>query len=129
MVNHLEFDLDLTGRTMTLLGREYSLSTLLRTIVFLGAYLLLRPYLLQLTAKFQASDHDREVADDADGDSMAATGKTALRLGEIESDGEESGWGAKARRRVREERRRLEEEVERAEEEEEDAQLNALLED
>ncbi|KAI5844772.1 hypothetical protein BZA05DRAFT_157527 [Tricharina praecox] len=128
MVNHLEFGYDVAARTMTLLGREYSLATLLRTITFLGAYLLLRPYMLKLSAKFQALDHDREVGDDADGDSMAATGKTALRPDEMDSDGEETGWGAKARRRAREEMKRLEEEEGKAEEDE-DEQLNALLED
>jgi len=129
MVNHLEFGFDVAARTVTLLGREYSLATLLRTVIFLGAYLLLRPYLLQLSARYQTKDHAR------DGDVDATPTTDDDKIGsEIESDGEETGWGAAARRRARAQKRRVEEELARlrAEEEEEedgDAQLNALLED
>ena len=140
MVNHFEFAFDAQARTATLLGREYSLATLLRTVVFLGGYLLLRPYLLQLSGKFQERDHAREVRDDGDVSSPAATGRVApggaagrggdddADDGDDESDAEDDGWGARARRRARAERRRISRE-QRAADEMEDQELAALLED
>ncbi|KAF8538843.1 hypothetical protein BDD12DRAFT_840602 [Trichophaea hybrida] len=126
MVDHFSFGFDADARTVTLLGREYSLATLIRTTIFLCGYLLLRPFLLKLSGKFQASDHARDVGDD-DNESPAATGKVA-RGAEEDSDGEDEGWGAKARRRARAERQRIMEE-DREADEHEDKELEALLED
>lgn len=134
MANHFEFAFDAEARTATLMGREYSLTTLLRTLVFLGGYLLLRPYLLQLSGKFQERDHAREVRDDGDVSSPAATGRVAPggATGDAddddESDAEDNGWGARARRRARAEQRRISREQREAEEME-DQELAALLED
>jgi hypothetical protein len=127
MVDHFSFGFDIDARTVTLLGREYSLATFLRTTIFLCGYLLLRPYLLKLSGKFQASDHARDVANDNDEESPAATGKVACGA-EEDSDGEDQGWGAKERRRARAERQRIMEE-EREADEHEDKELEALLED
>lgn len=135
MANHFEFAFDAEARTATLMGREYSLTTLLRTLVFLGGYLLLRPYLLQLSGKFQEHDHAREVRDDGDVSSPAATGRVAPggATGDAdddddESDAEDNGWGTRARRRARAEQRRISREQREAEEME-DQELAALLED
>jgi hypothetical protein len=128
MVNHLEFGFNPEARTMTILGREYSLSSLLRTLIFVGAYLLLRPYLLKLGGKFQEMDHARDIGTDGNTDSLAATGKVAPGGADSDSDDEDDGWGASARRRARAERKRLQEEARKAEEAE-DRELAAMLED
>jgi hypothetical protein len=128
MVNHLEFGFNADARTMTILGREYSLSSLLRTLIFIGAYLLLRPYLLKLGGKFQEMDHARGIDSDGNNDSLAATGKVAPGGEDSDSDGEDNGWGAAARRRARAERKRLQEEAREADEAE-DRELAAMLED
>ncbi|KAA8895906.1 secretory pathway protein Pga2 [Sphaerosporella brunnea] len=128
MVNHFEFGFDAEARTMTILGREYSLSSLLRTIIFVTAYLLLRPYLLKLGGKYQEMDHGREVGTDGNADSLAATGKVAPGGEDSDSDGEDDGWGAKARRRARAERKKAQEAAREADEAE-DRELAAMLED
>lgn len=128
MGDHLNFALDREARTVTLLGREYSLRQFFHTAIILFAYVLLRPYLLKLSGKFQARDHDREIDFGDNEDSMAAGGKVAPGNAGYESDGEDQGWGAKARRRARAERQRIAE-LSQEVDEHEDAELEALLED
>ena len=81
----------------------------IRLLAIVGGYCLLRPYLVKLGGRFQASDHAREL-DDTEVLS-AATSPNALR-GQIDvpddtDSGEEVGgatgtnWGRNARRRQR----------------------------
>jgi len=82
----------------------------IRLIVIVGAYALLRPYLVQLGGRFQAKDHEREL-DANEINSMAATDSKSLK-GKVhvpedtdsESENEAkkgTDWGKKARRRQR----------------------------
>lgn len=93
-------------------------------------YCLLRPYLVKLGGRFQASDHDRELDETDETVSPAAISPNSLR-GQIDvtnnSDSEDgtqgdtnTSWGKGARRRQRkmikeiveaEEKRRAEEEM------------------
>jgi len=122
------FAFDAENKTVTLFGEDYSLQTLLRTLVILCGYLIIRPWILQHSGKYQERDHGRKVGAGGDvGESLAATGRIAPGGEESDSDGEEQGWGANARRRVRAERK-IREEQARREEEEEDAEVEAMLE-
>jgi len=122
------FAFDVENRTVTLLGKDYSLLTFLRTLVILCVYLIIRPWILQLSAKYQERDHGRETgAGGGAGESIAATGRVAPGGEESDSDCEEQGWGANMKRRARAERKRREEQA-RREDEEEDAEVEAMLE-
>lgn len=127
MVDHMRFAFDREARIITLLGHEYSINQFFRTIIILFAYVLLRPYLLKLSGKWQAHDHARQHDINEEEDSRYATGKVAPG-GEEDSDGEDQGWGAKARRRARAQQEAaaaLSKEID----DHEDAELAALLED
>ena len=96
------FAFDAENKIVTLLGKDYSLQTLLRTLVILCGYLIIRPWILQHSGKHQERDHGRGVSAGGDvGESLAATGRIAPGGEESDSDGEEQGWGANARRRAR----------------------------
>ncbi|EON64768.1 hypothetical protein W97_04001 [Coniosporium apollinis CBS 100218] len=116
----------------------------IRLVVIVGAYALIRPYLMKLGAKLQAREHEKEV-DLAGLDPKSQDAIRALRGGkkieipgvDSDSEGEEepkpADWGKKARLRQRkfirgkveeEERRRREEDEETDEELEEI--LNAI---
>ncbi|KAI5804178.1 protein trafficking Pga2 [Peziza echinospora] len=119
---------DALNKSITVLGRTYNVHEVIRIIAIIGAYALLRPYLLKLSEKFQERDHARPLNASAEHNSPAATGgsqsSTLKSIGDddAESDGEDMSWGAKARRRARDERRQrkfLMEEEERARAEEE----------
>jgi len=107
---------------------------MLRLVIIVGAYLLFRPYLLKFTQKFQERDHARPVASGEE-NSPAAVGDSAnmsiLAEDEEESDGEDMGWGAKARRRKRAEakaiKQLIEEEERRVAEEESDEEIAEFL--
>jgi Protein trafficking PGA2 len=88
----------------------------IRLIVIIGAYALLRPYLMKLGSKFQTKEHEKEV----DPDEMAAAAAispNSLRgqvqvpedSDEDEAEGQVTGadWGKKARRRQRQMVRRV----------------------
>lgn len=90
-----------------------SLSTegYIRLVVIVCGYCLLRPYLLKLGGRFQASDHERELDDASETVSPAAISPNALS-GQIDipddSDSQEetqgttsTSWGRGARRRQR----------------------------
>ncbi|KAI5805102.1 hypothetical protein EDC01DRAFT_786110 [Geopyxis carbonaria] len=120
--------IDVEAQTLEFLGHVYPMKGIMRMIVILFGYLLIRPMLLKLSGKAQSADHAREMrADEAD--SMAATGKVAPG-GEIDesSDEEEGGWGKSVRRRERA-ARLMEQQRQQREEEEEDEELKAMLED
>ncbi|KAI9840720.1 MAG: hypothetical protein M1837_001343 [Sclerophora amabilis] len=51
----------------------------IRLIIILGGYCLLRPYLLQLSAKFQAKDHERELDPDEMSSMAAVSSPNSLR--------------------------------------------------
>jgi hypothetical protein len=122
------FAFDAVNKTVTLLGKDYSLQTLLRTVVILCGYLIIRPWILRHSGKHQERDHGREVGAGGNvGESLAATGRVAPGGEESDSDGEEQGWGANTRRKARAERKIREEQAKR-EEEEEDAEVEAMLE-
>lgn len=65
-----------------------SLSTegYVRLIVIVGAYCMLRPYLVKLGGRFQAKDHAREVDDTTEETSPAAVSPNTLRGGADLSD-------------------------------------------
>lgn len=104
----------------------------IRLVIIGGAYCLLRPYLLQLSARFQASDHDRELDEDEMSSAAAVRpdrlrGRGVVVEDSSEEEGEGNGrrgtavdWGKKARRRQRRLVRGIleaEEKLRRAEEE------------
>ncbi|KAI9683203.1 MAG: hypothetical protein M1829_005994 [Trizodia sp. TS-e1964] len=83
----------------------------IRLIVVVGGYCLLRPYLLQISGKFQANDHNRELDPD-EMSSAAALSPGSLRGqitvpedsdDDLNEDGKATGasWGREARRRQR----------------------------
>lgn len=110
----------------------------IRLIAIVGAYCLLRPYLLKLGARFQAKDHEREL----DPDEMAsaeATSVNSLR-GKVhvpedtDSESDEEGrkgtdWGKKARRRQRRVLRGILEAEEKRRREEEEAESDKEIEE
>ncbi|KAA6406738.1 MAG: hypothetical protein FRX48_09461 [Lasallia pustulata] len=117
----------------------------IRLIIILGAYCLLRPYLLQLAARFQAVDHDRDLDED-EMSSAAAINPNSLR-GQVsvpddssdeneegeEGKGRENGtgveWGKKARRRQRGLIRGILEAEEKLKREEEEADSDKEIEE
>ncbi|MCJ1375656.1 hypothetical protein MMC20_006893 [Loxospora ochrophaea] len=109
-----------------------ALKDYIRLTAIVGAYCLLRPYLLKLGARFQAKDHERDVDPD-ELSSAAAMSPNTLR-GQVtvpeDSESEEdmavgtgANWGKKARRRQRQMVRKIVEAEEklRAEEAQEDS--------
>jgi hypothetical protein len=79
----------------------------IRLVIIIGAYCLLRPYLLKLAGRFQAKDHEREI-DANELSSGAAMNPNSLR-GQVmvpddtDSEGEATGaeWGKRAKKRQR----------------------------
>ncbi|KAI9857172.1 MAG: hypothetical protein M1824_004973 [Vezdaea acicularis] len=107
----------------------------IRIVIIIGAYALLRPYLIKLGARFQAKDHEREV-DLAEFESEDPAKQKSLRSqvevpsdSEDEDDGKGPKWGRGARRRQRAMIRKLLEEDERRKQEEADADSDKDIED
>ena len=107
-------------------------------IIVIGAYSLLRPYLIKRGARFQAKDHERELDPD-EISSVAAISPNSLR-GKIhvpedtDSESEEEGrkrtdWGKKARRRQRRVIKQLLDEDEKRRQEEEEAASDKEIEE
>lgn len=105
---------------VTQVGNTYSNMTpekYIRLIVIVGAYALLRPYIMKLGSKFQTREHEKEVDEDEMA-AAAAISPNSLR-GQVQvpedSDSEEddegkptgADWGKKARRRQRQLVRRV----------------------
>ncbi|KAK6520951.1 hypothetical protein TWF506_001187 [Arthrobotrys conoides] len=125
---------NLSGTFGTLTGTDY-----IRLVAIVGGYLLLRPYLQKIGAKYQERDHARAI-DENEQDSMAATGQKArviagegYDLDEDENESsDEEGWGRKKRLQQRKERARKKKEIEdriKAEEDEEDKEIQEFLQD
>lgn len=115
-----------------------SLQDYIRLIAIVGAYCLLRPYLLKFGAKFQAKDHERELDPDEMA-SAAAVSPNSLR-GKVhvpedtDSGSEEEGrkgtdWGKKARRRQRRVLRGILEAEEKRRREEDEAESDKEIEE
>lgn len=86
--------------TILFLGHAYKPSQILRMVIFLGAYVMLRPYILKLQAKFQERDHARDV-DPTEESSHAAIAAKRLPPGEQDDADDDDAWGAKLVRRRR----------------------------
>lgn len=90
--------------TILFLGHAYKPSQILRMVIFLGGYLMLRPYILKLQAKFQERDHAREI-DPTEESSHSAIPAKRRPAGEEsdadDGDGNSDAWGAKLTRRRR----------------------------
>jgi hypothetical protein len=89
---------------------DMDLRTFIRIVVVVGAYLLIRPYLVQGGAKMQERQHDKVIAADKKREGQAKISPNSLR-GQVEvpedTDSEEEGqatganWGGKARKKQR----------------------------
>lgn len=84
--------------TIIFLGRVYKPGEILRMVIILGGYLLLRPYILKMQAKFQERDHAREI-DPTEESSHAAMGARRKPAGEETDDEDDDSWGAKLKRK------------------------------
>ncbi|KAL2197430.1 protein trafficking Pga2 [Corynascus similis CBS 632.67] len=114
---------------------------MIRLVVIVGAYLLLRPYLVKLGAKAQLKAHEEEEAR-AEAEAKAKISANQLRGrvevpddtdDEDEATGQASGpdWGKKARRRQREMIKKLlaaeEQRLRESQEEKEDKDIEEFL--
>ncbi|KAK4251005.1 protein trafficking Pga2 [Corynascus novoguineensis] len=114
---------------------------MIRLVVIVGAYLLLRPYLVKLGAKAQLKAHEEEEAR-AEAEAKAKMSANQLRGrvevpddtdDEDEAAGQASGpdWGKKARRRQREMIKKLlaaeEQRLRESQEEKEDKDIEEFL--
>lgn len=114
----------------------------IRLLAIVGGYCLLRPYLVRLGGRFQASDHEREIDDDTEilsgGRDKGIISPNLLR-GQIPEDSEEEeeeegdkgvvSWGRKARRRQRGLVRKIVEAEEKRRREEEEADSDKEIEE
>ena len=115
-----------------------TLQDYIRLIIVIGAYSLLRPYLIKLGARFQAKDHEREIDPD-ELSSVAAVSPNSLKgkvhvPDDTDSGSEDEGrkrtdWGTKARRRQRKVIKQLLEEDEKRRREEEEAESDKEIEE
>jgi hypothetical protein len=114
---------------------------IIRLVIIVGAYCLLRPYLIKLGGRFQAQDHERELDTEEIDRMRKSEGYGGSLKGRVEipddtdsdSDGEGAlgtgaDWGKKARRRQRRVMRQLIEEDEKRRREEEEAESDKELE-
>jgi hypothetical protein len=131
-----------TSRISTNLSKtasRYSLQDYIRLVVIIGAYCLLRPYLIKLGGKFQAKDHEREIDLDELSSPAAVKNRRAVQAirdqvpEDTDSEAEDekgADWGRGARRRQRLMVRRLLEQAEKhKDEDEDDKDIADLLED
>jgi len=118
-----------------------TLEKAIRLVIIVGAYLLLRPYMIKLAGKTQMQQHEKEEA--ATQEAMAKLSPNSIR-GKVEipddSDSDEdapaqassSDWGKKARRRQRNMLKKLMDDHERKlaleQEDEEDKDIEEFLE-
>lgn len=112
----------------------------IRLLAIVGGYCLLRPYLVRLGGRFQASDHEREI-DDSEILSSGDKGIISPNLlrGQIPEDSDEEeeeegdkgvvSWGRKARRRQRGLVRKIVEAEEKRRREEEEADSDKEIEE
>ena len=110
----------------------------IRLVIIVGAYALLRPYLLKLAARAQQRGHEREL----DPDEVAASTKMSANSlrgnvhvpedtdSESEDDSKKAtDWGKKARRRQRKVIRNLLEDEEKRRKEEDDVESDKEIEE
>lgn len=115
---------------------DLSLHKLVRIVMVLGGYILLRPYLLKLSGRSQMDQHEAPLPEGA----KAAISPNSLRgqvdIPEDSGDEDEDGatgadWGKKARRRQRDVLKRLldaeEERLAAEQEDEEDKDIEEFL--
>jgi len=126
-------------RNATHMFDDMNVKNWIRIIAIVGAYLLLRPYLLKLMEKKQAEGYEKEFQKSAEGDKKAVLSPNALRDGgvqeediESEAEGEATGaqWGKKARKRQRDVLERIlkaEEKLRREDDAEERKELHQFL--
>ena len=127
-------------RTLTDKASRLTIKQYIHLIIVVGAYALLRPYLVKLGGRFQAKDHERELDPD-EMSSAAVVSPNSLRgqvqVPEDSDSEEESGagtgvsktWGKKARRRQRKMIRELIEAEEKRKMEEEEADSDKEIEE
>lgn len=113
-------------RTFVFLGHEYSVLQMIRMVVILGGYILIRPMLLKLAEKIQAKGHERDAKEEAEEEASAMSSGRQIPGEETEEVEGSMSWGAKARKR---EKKRLEDEAERLRELDSDDELEMMLED
>lgn len=108
----------------------------IRLLAIVGGYCLLRPYLVRLGGRFQASDHEREIEDTEilSGDKGIISpnvlrGQIPEDSDEEEGDKEVVSWGRKARRRQRGLVRKIVEAEEKRRREEEEADSDKEIEE
>lgn len=123
------FAYDPDTQMVTLLSRAYPIRNLLRLVLVVFGYLLIRPMFLKMATKLQEKEHERQEAlSKKQAEEDARNGND-----EDESDGEDDSWGAGIRRRRRAEAKALQRAREEAGELEKeiagDKELEALLED
>lgn len=127
--------LDRTINNLRLTFEDLSLHKLIRIVIIIGAYVLLRPYLLKLSGRAQMDQH--EAPSDAP---RAQISPNSLRgqvdIPEDSGDEEEveasgADWGKKARKRQREVLKRLldaeEERLAKEQEDEEDKDIDEFM--
>lgn len=134
---------DRTSSNLRATFTEFTPEKFIRIVIIIGAYALLRPYLLKLSGRSQMDQHEQPAEDPS---SKAKISPNTLR-GQVEipedSDDEEgeeaetgaasaSDWGKKARRRQRQVLRKLvdaeEERLAAEQEDEEDKDIEEFLE-
>ncbi|TAQ86723.1 hypothetical protein B7494_g4958 [Chlorociboria aeruginascens] len=116
-----------------------TLQKYIRLVIIVGAYALLRPYLMKLGARAQTREHEKEVDPEEMEKAKAAISPNSLR-GQVEvpddsaeSEGETTGadWGKKARRRQRQVVRKILEQDEKLrreqQEDDEDKDIQEFL--
>jgi len=113
----------------------------IQLVAIVGAYLLLRPYLLKFAEKSQAKQHEKEMEAAKSNATKAKISPNSLRGNvEVQEDSDEEeddktsgpSWGKKARKRQRDYVKRVVDEEERRAQEIEDAlddDIKDLLED
>lgn len=131
--------LDRTINNLRLSFEDITLQKFIRLVIIVGAYILLRPYLMKLTGQSQMEQHEAPLEDP--NAPKAQISPNSLR-GQVDipedSDGEDTAeasaadWGKKARRRQREVLKRLldaeEERLAQEQEDEEDKDIEEFLE-
>jgi hypothetical protein len=109
----------------------------IRLVVIIGAYCLLRPYILKFGGRYQMKDHARPMAENEPSSGAAMNPNNLRGMVNVpeDTDSEEEiqvdrkGWGGKARRRQRQFIRRLiEEEEKKAAAEDSDEDIKEFLE-
>lgn len=111
----------------------------IRLIAIVGAYFLIRPYILKFGAKIQAEEHAKSIHSEEAKAQKAKISANSIRgqveipnsedeEDEVEATGNEPQWGKKARKRSRKVVRDILEEQERRLEEDDNEDIKEFLE-